>query len=82
MYKKSHFMLFAAIFWMIVTVLSRDILQRAVDMSLAASCLTIYVQNHFSANSTQKLWLNRINVVALAAAAIFLVLNIYYMFIK
>ena len=82
MYKKSHFMLFAAIFWMIVTVLSKSIFARAVDMSLAASCLTIYIQNHFPANSMQKLWLNRINVIVLAIAAIFLVLNIYDMFIK
>ena len=82
MYRKSHIMLLVAIFWMIATVLSRDILPRAVDMSLAASCLTIYVQNHFSATSTQKMWLNRINIIALAAAAIFLILNIYFIFIK
>lgn len=81
MSRNNQIMLWLAIFWVLCTVLSSEILARAVDMSLAVSCLASYIQNHFPATSTQKMWLNRFNVVALAAAAIFLILRVYYMFI-
>ena len=79
--KNSHVMLLASLFWMICTVLSKGIFARAVDMSLAVSCLSIYIQNHFTATSTQKMWIRRINICALAVAAVFLVLEIYCLFI-
>ena len=81
MSRNNQIMLWLAIFWVLCTVLSSEILARAVDMSLAVSCLASYIQSHFPATSTQKMWLNRFNVVSLAAAAIFLILRVYYMFI-
>lgn len=81
MNRNNHVMLLLAIFWLAMTVISREMVARAVDMSLAVSCLAMYIQNHFPSTSTQKMWLNRFNVVALAAAAIFLILRVYYMFI-
>ena len=78
--KKSHVMLLVTIFWMLAAVISGNILQRAVDMSLAVSCLVMYIPKHFPATSTQKMWLNRFNIFAMATAAVFLILEIYYMF--
>lgn len=79
--KNNHVMLLVSIFWMVATVLTGDIFQRAVNMSLAVSCLSIYIGNHFLLTSMQKIWLKRINIFALAAAAVFLVLEIYNLFI-
>ena len=81
MFRKNHVMLIVAIFWMICTVLSKSIFARAVDMSLAISCLSMYIPNHFPATSAQKMWLNRINIFVLAVAFVFLVLQIYELLI-
>ncbi len=78
--KKNHVMLLVTIFWMLAAVISGNIYQRAVDMALAVSCLVMYIPKHFSATATQKMWLNRFNIFAMATAAVFLILEIYYMF--
>lgn len=80
MKKNNQFWLPLAVFWVFCTVFSSEILARALDMALAVSCVATYIQKNFSTNSTQKMWLNRFNVISLAAAALFLVLRVYYMF--
>jgi hypothetical protein len=78
--KNNQFWLLLAVLWILGTVISSQILQRALDMSLAISCLSIYIPYQFSITSKQKMYLHQINVFALFAAAVFLVLEIYYMF--
>ena len=75
----SALLLISAI-WMLCAVLSREILARAVEMSLSITTLANYIQLQFKATSTQKMWLDRIRIFSLTAAGIFLILEIYFMF--
>ena len=79
--KNNNVLLLIAIIWMVCSVLSREILQRAVEMSLAISFLSDYLDKQFRPNSTQKMWLLRFRNFSMLAAGIFLILEIYYMFI-
>jgi hypothetical protein len=75
-------MLLLAIFWAVFTVISSDILMRTTDMALAVCSLTEYLEVQFRPNSTQKMWLLRCKVFALAVAAVFLVWHTYYLIIN
>ena len=77
----SPLLLIGATFWILCTVLSSEILFRALDMSLAISLLAEYTNNQFRTTSTQKMWLERIKVFFTFAAAVLLILEIYYLFI-
>lgn len=81
MKKNNNLWLVLAIVWVILTVISPKMVQRALDMTLAISCLSIYIPNQFSTSPKQKMYLHQINVVALFLAAILLVLEIYCTFI-
>ena len=81
MRKNNHFWLVLAIVWVILVVISPNLIQRALDMTLAISCLSTYISYQFSTTSKQKMYLQQINVFSLIAAAVFLILEIYYMFI-
>ena len=81
MTKNHNVLLLIAIIWMICSVISSNILQRAVDMSLAISFLSDYLDKRFRATSTQKMWLLRFRNFSMFAAAVFLILEFYYMFI-
>lgn len=80
MKKNNNLWLVLAIVWVILTVISPKMVQRALDMTLAISCLATYIPQQFSTTSKQKMYLHQINVFSLIAAAIFLILEIYYMF--
>lgn len=81
MTKNNNVLLLIAIIWMIGGVISRDILQRAVDMSFAVSFLSYYLMKQFRPTSTQKTGLLRFRNFSLVAAGIFIILEIYCRFI-
>ncbi len=81
MRKNNNFILLIAAIWMICAVLESAILGRAVDMSLAISFLAEYIQRQFTVTSTQKMRLLSIRNFSLAAAGVFLILRIYFLFI-
>ena len=81
MRRNNQLWLILAIVWIILVVISPKMIQRALHMTLAISCLSMYIPIQFSTTSRQKMYLHKINVVALLAAAIFLILEIYCMFI-
>ena len=80
MLKNYNALLLITFLFMVITVISPEILNRAVNLSLAVSFLTSYIQRRFTATSTQKIWLNRIQIISVAAAAVFLVFRFYYIF--
>lgn len=74
-------LLIVAIFWMLCTILSSNILARVTDMALAVSTFANYMELQFRPNAAQKDGLNRTKIFSLVIAGIFLVLQIYYLFI-
>ena len=81
MRKNNNWLLLIAALWLLCTVISPRILSRAVDLSLAISFLSQYIQSQFPTTSRQRVWLVRSKNFSLAAAAVFLIFEIYFLFI-
>ncbi len=81
MLKNHNALLLVAVFWMVCTVLNSNILTRAVSMLLAVSILSDYISRKFPTTSKQRIWLGRSRNFSMAAAAVFLILETYYLFI-
>ncbi|MBQ7706136.1 MAG: hypothetical protein IJT73_12060 [Selenomonadaceae bacterium] len=81
MRKNYNALLLIAALWLLCTVISPRILSRAVDLSLAISFLSQYIQSQFPTTSRQRVWLVRSKNFSLVAAAVFLILEIYFLFI-